>query len=283
MSNVLKLPKKGVQAPTVGLRGANMAVKGCQFDTLSRGIPSQEVDSNPVSPPSASDRALTVGEIISGEKRSAYSKPPQNRPLGYEQSWAEGWKEGGYKGVSPAFTRKVGGMLKKAMANWPARSGDRHEFIRWCVVNWSAACAAHMRWMKDSPPPAIPEPMFFARFIRYFAVAWADRDNVKWQGTAPGTRQQIDALKRTGMSEEAAILEAAKQQALSEDRKQRAAQLRSAETTLKMAQAAAARSATRFTKENPHPRSAENQPLDLKAPPTDVMLDLPSLPEFPDD
>ena len=160
-----------------------------------------------------------------------------------------------------AWTVKQAGMLKRTLkASWPKRhEGQVHDFLHWAVVNWDVILGAKLGWMQKSAPPSKPCIEFVARFLRNFQEAWADKEELRWRGTQDGVKQEAMALaKRERITIEVATARVIAMRASMRDREAIARMTAKTARDARLAMLAADRSrATRFTKENPHPRAHE--------------------------
>lgn len=236
------------------IEAAKFATDPCNTCNPSSSL--QFLVDNAVTSPSPSAPPRTVAGMKEAVKEDREEKAKQNRSQGYQQTWNAAWKEGCFRRVAPGFTKKTGAMIAKVLKrDWPARFGDQHEMIRWCVLNWNAAVSAKMGWMTKRQPPTTPCPDFFAHFVRYFIDAYMDAETVRWIKALPRTQAQIEELVHQGMDREVAIFEVAKTQVLAAEREQLGRAQQQANQTLQLAKMMVARAkhAPRFTAENPHP------------------------------
>ncbi|TFZ61116.1 hypothetical protein E4V01_00440 [Methylorubrum sp. Q1] len=181
----------------------------------------------------------------------------------FERTWAAAWADA-YEGrPCVAWTKKSAGMLKKAVARWPEKAlGSVHDFLDWSVRNWDAIRLTKLARLK-TPSPTQPDIEFLARFISSFQEAWADKEELRWRGTLPGTRQSVLFLMRSkGVSEDVALAQVIAAQRNDAERTKLEKIRADTQRDRRVAEIAAdnARRAKRFTAANPHPRAAENAP-----------------------
>ena len=181
----------------------------------------------------------------------------------YEATWSAAWGETYPGRPCVAWTKKSAGMLKKAVGRWPEKAlGTVHAFLDWTVRNWDAIRLEKLARLK-TPSPTQPDIEFVARFVSSFQEAWADKEELRWRGTLPGTRQSVLFLMRSkGVSEDVAIAQVIADQKSMAERARLETILMETRRNRHIAEIASenARRATRFTAENPHPRAHENKP-----------------------
>lgn len=210
---------------------------------------------------------------------------------GFAVTWRAAFAQAHPSVPCPEWTAKAAGMFKKAVTrNWPeSRRSQVHDFIEWAVQSWDVILGAKFAWMRESTPPALPDIEFVARMIGKFQEGWAEREELRWRGTEPGTKQAAYALaKREGITIEVAVARVIAREASQatllkaetlaiQARRDRDDAYRTAEQTNR---------ATRFTRDNPHPLSRAAQEARAAKPnapvaPAEPGDDAPLLPAIP--
>ncbi|WP_342154596.1 hypothetical protein [Methylorubrum sp. SB2] len=200
-----------------------------------------------------------------GEARKARLAEARKRidVRAYATTWLGAWGDTYLGTPCPGWSEKVGGMLKKSLkAYWLKGHEHRvHDFLEWSVRNWDVILAAKLSWMRQSPPPALPCIEFVARFLRNFQEAWGEQEELKFRGTEPGQKQAAFALaKREGITIDVALARVIARDASEKTMREVNEVAARANRDKRIAKLAADRvaGATRFTRENPHPRAHEN-------------------------
>ncbi|KQQ17375.1 hypothetical protein ASF59_00070 [Methylobacterium sp. Leaf121] len=180
----------------------------------------------------------------------------------YATTWVAAWGEAYPGSPHREWTQKAAGILKKAVeGQWTSRHRPQvHDFLEWVVGNWDVILASKFAWMRESPPPAMPEIEFVARQMRKFQEAWAEREELRFRGTLPGQQQAAHALaKREGIMIDVALARVIAKDAAEKARREINEIAASAARDKRIAKLAAAQAnAPRFTRDNPHPRAHEN-------------------------
>lgn len=221
----------------------------------------------PPAEPARFEPRTNVADAIkaAGEARKARLAEARKRidVRAYATTWLGAWGDT-YPGTPcPGWSEKVGGMLKKSLkAYWLKGQEHRvHDFLDWSVRNWDVILAAKLAWMRQSAPPALPCIEFVARFLRNFQEAWGEQEELKFRGTQPGQKQAAYALaKREGITIDVALARVIAREASEKTLREVNEVAARASRDKRIAKLAADRAAgaTRFTRENPHPRAHEN-------------------------
>ncbi|MEA1015033.1 MarR family transcriptional regulator [Sphingosinicella sp. LY1275] len=110
-------------------------------------------------------------------------------------------------------------QVKAQMKTWPHnRETSFPAFGDWAVRNWSAIVAKQFRWMKESPPPAVPSLSFFLSFLGQFAECWGEGKLDEWLTATE--RTEHEKLVARGMSHEEAAAETGRRRAIERMREQ---------------------------------------------------------------
>jgi hypothetical protein len=189
-------------------------------------------------------------------RRDKASTPRPGRRPNYSAVWRAAWEESQPGVPLPAtWGKREQGAMGTAAKKWSEGEDDFVAFLRFAVQQWAPLIRTRFSWMKDTPPPTRPNPMFFVRFMDRFADAYADHR--AGQFVTDATANLILRKMAEGYSfEEAAeiIGEKAASRKLSKRHEQA---VRALQEQLAMAsKAAQANAAPTYSRENPHPRSA---------------------------
>jgi hypothetical protein len=155
------------------------------------------------------------------------------------------------------WSKKERGQVKHMIKRWPRADGGAafHDFIAWTIINWPRIIATHFDWMKKPRAPEQPNIGFVVRFYPEIASAWCDRRVTEWLMATD--RTQMEHYVGTGMTEDEALFQVAKDTALAMDREQREkdkAYVARMYRVVAIAKQKMERMPV-YTRDNPHPQS----------------------------
>lgn len=187
----------------------------------------------------------------------------------YETIWATALRKAFRQTAHRPWSVAEKAQFKRAGSGWVSESKiGFDELIEWAVTNWSAIMAKQFRWMKQSPPPKTPAPMFFIRFLSQFAECWAEDLLGKWLESPD--RSELDRLVAQGMTQSQALMEVASRKAAAQMRDEMRQREAAALSYLRRAERAEERAQTMLDYGGtapPHPRSrAARKPVQPVAP-----------------
>lgn len=174
-------------------------------------------------------------------KAGRTSPSPATKVVIIEGAWRDAILE-----AFPHDTIPVWGSREKALAKRAAAKFLHHNqitfpaFVAWAATNWTAIMRKQFKWMKKSPPPAVPSWGFLVNFLDSFAECWGEHKLEDWLSDTD--RTEIEKAMARGATWEQAVAQQAEVKvttALRQEMEKRELQVRIREgaADLKMARA----------------------------------------------
>lgn len=153
--------------------------------------------------------AATVDRHAAARSAKREKQEARSSAAGVEAAWRQALAETFPEAVEPAWTGREKGQAKRLISGWiHGKQISFIDFTDWAVRNWTQIMSKQFKWMKQSPPPAVPAFGFFAAMTNQFAECWAEGKLEEWASAKE--RTEIEAMVARGMTFEQAALQHAK-------------------------------------------------------------------------
>jgi hypothetical protein len=124
--------------------------------------------------------------------------------------WSDAWSSTFPSSPCPVWAVRDKSAMKQAKLRCEGSKVIWPDFVTWSVTRWTQIMSAEFGWMKQSPPPAFPNVLFFARFITKFLDRYLDEQRTERRSTAITDEEIVAGLIERGMTRDEALVEIGK-------------------------------------------------------------------------
>ena len=158
-----------------------------------------------------------------------------------ETVWRAAMRETFPSASVPAWSMKQKHIVLTTSKAWQrAESKTFIDLLDWSVRNYTQIVSKYFSWMRDNPPPAVPDIGFVVAMRDHFMKAFDSKALDKWMSRAE--RSEFERMLGRGMTREQALKEMGRKEVTSRfreeiDRREAAARVRDRVATVKLERA----------------------------------------------
>lgn len=168
----------------------------------------------------------TAEQLAAERERKAEARRGRSNPGAVVETFAEafGLAFSDIEGMRLHTLTKIElGKLKQGLCkDWAGEPEQLHDFVAYCVSNWTQLIAENFKWMTKRPAPIAPDLLFLNWQRKEFIDAWNHRARSSWLDKIDDLdRRRYNTLTKVrGMPHDAAVLQIAKEKAARETREE---------------------------------------------------------------
>jgi hypothetical protein len=204
----------------------NSSAPRSDFGELDLGVTDAHAESTPT--------RLTAESAISAVSAKAGRSKPKK--LTVWTTWRDAWVETFPGSPCPPWPIRDQAIVRKVTERVKLAGIEPLVFVDWSVRQWRQIMVSEFAWMDKRSPPALPEPMFLAKFVGQFLNRWSVDEETTRLSRDMSREGEIEKLIRSGMSYEDALIAIGKRKGVAEKRAEFDAQAREAARLMRVAQ-----------------------------------------------